>query len=78
MLFGIPLARLGTLCTAAVVPAPARARPSFAWIKISIVPCFWHLCVPKTLSVLMQQWSDRAAPVRFCRPGLAIQVEVAA
>jgi MFS family permease len=43
-----------------------------------------RLCVPKTLSVLMEQWNhlswrnDRAAPFRFGRPGLAIQVEVAA
>jgi hypothetical protein len=43
-----------------------------------------NLCVPKTLSVLMEQWNhlswrnDRAAPFRFGRPGLAIQVEVAA
>jgi outer membrane immunogenic protein len=42
------------------------------------------VCVPKTLSVLMEQWNhlswrnDRAAPFRFGRPGLAIQVEVAA
>jgi hypothetical protein len=43
-----------------------------------------QLCVPKTLSVLMEQWNhlswrnDRAAPFRFGHPGLAIQVEVAA
>jgi hypothetical protein len=41
---------------------------------------FEELCVPKTLSVLMQQWNhlswrnDRAAPFRFGRPGLAIQM----
>ena len=42
------------------------------------------LCVPKTLSELMEQWNlvswrnDRAALFRSGRPGLAIQVEVAA
>jgi hypothetical protein len=42
------------------------------------------LCVPKTLSELMEQWNrlswrnDQAALFRSGRPGLAIQVEVAA
>jgi Bacterial regulatory proteins, tetR family len=43
-----------------------------------------YLCVPKTLSELMTRWNrlswrnDRAALFRSGRPGLAIQVEVAA
>jgi len=42
------------------------------------------VCVPKTLSELMTRWNriswrnDRAALFRSGRPGLAIQVEVAA
>jgi len=42
------------------------------------------LCVPKTLSELMTRWNrlswrnDRAVLFRSGRPGLAIQVEVAA
>src|ERR1700676_349873 len=42
------------------------------------------LCVPKTLSELMTRWNrlswrnDRAALFRANRPGLAIQVEIAA
>jgi hypothetical protein len=42
------------------------------------------LCVPKTLSVLMEQWNhlswwnDRAVLFRSGRAGLAVQVEVAA
>ena len=43
----------------------------------------YTLCVPKTLSVLMEQWNhlswwnDRAVLFRSGRAGLAIQVEVA-
>jgi hypothetical protein len=46
--------------------------------------CISGLCVPKTLSVLMERWNhlswrnDRAALFRSGRPDLAIQVEVAA
>ena len=42
------------------------------------------LCVPKTLSVLMEQWNhlswwnDRAVLFRSGRAGLAIQVEITA
>jgi len=45
---------------------------------------FERLCVPKTLSELMEQWNrlswrnDRATLFRCCRPDIAFQVEVAA
>src|ERR1700720_4436831 len=59
--------------------------PDPRWASPSLRPGLgFRLCVPKTLSELMTWWNrlswrnDRAVLFRSGRPGLAIQVEVAA